>query len=169
MHFVTGGRKMVRSLDTDQRRFDLDKTQTRTLRGNFPSTGFIIRTMRVFLLILMMALLPLRAGLGDVMAMERTQMAAAADQHLAAMRDCHESAPHHAAADRTPPHHAPLIAADELQADHGCSECTVCHVAALPGTPLSAVLVLPGHAPPRARVLRPLSADPVAGFKPPIA
>ncbi|MBX9960152.1 MAG: hypothetical protein K2Y15_08460 [Burkholderiaceae bacterium] len=124
--------------------------------------------MRVFLLILMTALLPLRAGLGDVMAMERTRLDTMADVHVAAMRDCHQPAQDHAAAERTTPHHAPLIPADELQADQGCSECTVCHVAALPGTPVSAVLVPAGHAAPQARVLRPLSADPVAGFKPPI-
>lgn len=170
MHFVTGGRKMVRSLDTDQRRFDLDKTQTRMLRGNFPSTGFIIRTMRVFLLILMMALLPLRAGLGDVMAMERARTDAPAGLHGAALHDCHETLQHHSATDGGAHHHTPLpAAADDPQTDHGCSECTVCHAAALPGTLLPQVLVPVGSTLPQARVLTPLSADPVSGFKPPIA
>lgn len=125
--------------------------------------------MRVFVVILMMALLPLRAGLGDVMALERSRPDAPADVRAAALHDCHEALQQHAMVDHSDHHAPPGAAADGVQAEHGCGECAVCHAAALPGTLVPSALVPAGHVPPQARVLRPLSADPVAGFKPPIA
>ena len=124
--------------------------------------------MRVVLVILMMALLPLRAGLGDVMAMERTRMDTPPVRHQAAMPDCHV-ARQHAAADRTDHHATPAAPADGMQADHACGDCTVCHVTALPGAMLTRVPAPAGHAPPQARLVTPVSADPVPGLKPPIA
>lgn len=135
--------------------------------GNFPSTRLIIPAMRVLLLILMMALLPLRAGLGDVMAMEGARPDTAADTRAAAGHDCHE-AQRHSGADRMDPHGPASICAEGMQADHECSDCAVCHAAALPGTLLPQVLAPTGHAPPAARVLAHLSADPAPGLKPPI-
>ena len=49
--------------------------------------------MRIFLLVLMMTLLPLRAGLGDVMAVERTRPSMPADMGPAAARDCQAEYP----------------------------------------------------------------------------
>lgn len=122
--------------------------------------------MRVFLVILMMALLPLRVGLGDVMAMEAGRMdVQVAAQHPAAQHDCHE-ARQHAAADPSDHQASP---ADGMQADHECGDCQVCHVTALPGTLLSRVLAPTGSAPPQTLVVTPVSADPVPGLKPPIA
>lgn len=120
--------------------------------------------MRVFLVILMMALLPLRVGLGDVMAMEAGRM----DVQAAAQHDCHE-ARQHAAADPSDHQASQPSPADGMQADHECGDCQVCHVTALPGTLLSRVLAPAGSAPPQTLVVTPVSADPVPGLKPPIA
>ncbi|MCZ8253157.1 MAG: hypothetical protein O9318_11860 [Hylemonella sp.] len=126
--------------------------------------------MRVCLLIIMMALLPLRAGLGDVMAMERARMQTQADLPMAAMHDCHDDASQHAAAHDTSHHHTVLHAStDGTQGDHECSDCTVCHVTAVPGALLLHVPAPAGHARPQALLVTPASADPVPGLKPPIA
>ncbi len=60
------------------------------------------------------------------------------------------------------------ISADNTQADHECSDCVVCHAAALPGTLRPPVLAAAGNTPPQPPALAPLSADPVRGLKPPI-
>ena len=124
--------------------------------------------MRVFLLILMMALLPLRAGLGDAMAMERTGRHTPADTHSAVRHDCHEVQRHDAA---TPTdHHAPASVSDDgAQTEHECSDCTVCHTAALPTMLPSPELARADGAPPQARVLTHVNADPAPSLKPPIA
>ncbi|MBX9872209.1 MAG: hypothetical protein K2X75_09435 [Burkholderiaceae bacterium] len=123
--------------------------------------------MRVFLLILMMALLPLRAGLGDVMAMQVAGPDAAASTRPAAGHDCHE-AQQPAGADHVGHHITASVSAEHMQADPACSDCAVCHAAALPGTLLPPVLVAAGTAPPQSPALTPISADPVPGLKPPI-
>lgn len=124
--------------------------------------------MRVLLLILMVALLPLRAGLGDVMAMERVWLDTRADTRPAAQHDCHEALGH-SGADHMD-HHTPASApAENMQADHECSDCTVCHTAALPGMLPPPVQVPTGNAPPLARVVMHISAVPAPGLKPPIA
>lgn len=123
--------------------------------------------MRVFLLILMMALLPLRAGLGNVMAMEISRQDSAAHARPAAGHDCHE-AQGHVGADHMGHPVTASVSADTTQADHECSDCVVCHAAALPGTQLPPVLAAAGNTPPQSPALTPLSADPVRGLKPPI-
>jgi hypothetical protein len=124
--------------------------------------------MRVFLLILMMALLPLRAGLGDVMAMERARLDTPVATPAAAGHDCHETR-QHSDANHTKHHITASVSVEGTQTDHECSDCAVCHVAALPGALQPQVLASPGNAPPAARVLTHLSADPAPGLKPPIA
>jgi hypothetical protein len=124
--------------------------------------------MRVLLLILMMALLPLRAGLGDVMAMEDARAQAQVELHPAAAHDCHE-AQRLASQGETAPHAPSHVSADGTQTDHACSDCTVCHVTALPGTLLPQMQAAAGSALPPAQVTRHVSADPVPGLKPPIA
>lgn len=123
--------------------------------------------MHVFLVVLMMALLPLRAGLGDVMAMERARPDARVDMHVAAAHDCHE-AQRHSSADHLPDHRTASISADNTQADHECSDCVVCHAAALTGTLRPPVLAAAGDTPPQSQAATPLSADPVRRLKPPI-
>lgn len=141
----------------------MDKRQGR----NFPEARLIIYTMRVLLVILMMALLPLRAGLGDVMAMESVGSHAHAERHPAAAHDCHEAQRHPGANGMD--HHTPLpISTDTTQADPTCSDCSVCHAAALPGMRLPQLPPPVGSAPPQARVTPHVSADPVLGLKPPI-
>lgn len=123
--------------------------------------------MRVFLLILMMALLPLRAGLGDVMAMEIPRPAARVDMHMAAAHDCHE-AQRHSGADHLHDHGTASVSADNTQADHECSDCVVCHATALPGTLRPPVLAAARNTPPQSPALTLLNADLVRGLKPPI-
>lgn len=124
--------------------------------------------MRLLLVVLMMVLLPLRAGLGDVMAMAHDRSQAPSAMQPAATHDCHETR-QRAVVDRTA-HHAPRAVADDAtQADPACSDCTVCHAAALPGTPLPRVPAQDGNAPPLARVLPHLSAETAPSLKPPIA
>lgn len=123
--------------------------------------------MRVFLLILMMALLPLRAGLGDVMAMEVSRPDTAAQTHPAPGNDCHE-AQGHGGTDHLNHHITASVSVDNLQTDHECSECVVCHAAALPGTLLPPVLAAVSGTPPQSPTVTPVSADPVRGLKPPI-
>lgn len=132
--------------------------------------------MRVFFLALMIALLPLRGWVGDVMAMEPTNSPQPA-HHAAGMSapaamvmaNCHEApaAGHHGhAADAAQPGSAD----DEHAAgDCGsCSLCQICHSVALTAVlpPLPAA-VLPGVAPASSQPLY-ASAERALGDKPPI-
>lgn len=123
--------------------------------------------MRVFLLILMVALLPLRAGLGNVMAVEISRPDSTAHARPATGHDCHETQGH-VGTDHMGHHATASVSADNTQADHECSDCVVCHTAALPGTLRPPVLAAAGNTPPQSTALAPLSADPVPGLKPPI-
>lgn len=148
-------------------RIKLALSWTNTEAGNFGQAGLIIHLMRIFLLVLMMTLLPLRAGLGDVMAVERTRPAVPADMGPATAHDCH-AAHGHASAGHPDAHATLSSCADGAQTGHDCGDCTVCHVAALAGTPLLQLPFPAGSTPPRAPVFAHLSADPAPGLKPPI-
>lgn len=167
MTFVTDKAAIVWSLDACEEQSALDRVKK--LQGNFAPPHLIILAMRVFLVILMMVLLPLRAGLGDVMAMERVgQHTPAADTHSAARHDCHE-VQRHDAASPTDPHASAAVSDDGTQAEHECSDCTVCHTAALPTLLPSPGLARADGAPPQAQVLTHVNADPAPSLKPPIA
>lgn len=122
--------------------------------------------MRVLLLALMIALLPLRGWVGDVMALELTAQSPAKVQAHAPE---HHVATHHG--------HAGPIApvAHDAGASHAsgdgasCTMCQICHSAALAtglpqlASPRSASAIPP--APP----LHYASAERIPGFKPPIS
>ena len=111
--------------------------------------------MRRFFLILLIALLPLRAWVGDSMAMPTARAAStavAASSHCAEMMAVTDDA--HKAADTT--------------AGLSCTQCQLCHLLGLAVaefTPLLPVL-------PAARITPMLthfaSAEPTQGFKPPL-
>jgi hypothetical protein len=112
--------------------------------------------MRVLLLALMIALLPLRGWLGDAMALELAQPPAASVQHTAA--PCAE--------------HAVTVSTDEGAAgtSHhaGCGLCQICHQA----TAAQADLALPALPPlpqaaPATGAARFTSAESVALLRPP--
>ncbi len=129
--------------------------------------------MRIFFLALMIALLPLRGWVGDVMAVERlgpppaTQAAhtqAGSVGHAHAAADCaHLSSPSSAA-------HTDASLAEASAGDcAGCTTCQICHSVALGAVPSTAgTAVLPTLA-PCASPSRYASAEPAPGFKPPIS
>lgn len=123
--------------------------------------------MRVLILALMIALLPLRSWAGDVMAMELAAQSLASDHAPAApaaLANCHQG--HGDAAG-----HALSHAADEAgSADCGtCTSCQICHSVALTAVlPQAMAPVLPALAPQSSQP-RYASAEPAPGFKPPIS
>ena len=134
--------------------------------------------MRTFFLALMIALLPLRGWVGDVMAMELT--AAPADAHhgvavAAPTADCLErsaiAAVHHGHAMHPMAAALPADAGQEAShaGDGHCTLCQICHSVALAPVllPLPAA-VLPLAA-PVASQLRYTSAERTLGDKPPIS
>ena len=84
--------------------------------------------MRVLLLALMIALLPLRGWVGDAMALDLAgpHHAAATAAPQAALPDCHTGHDAHAA------HMAPASPADQAsdsaQADDDCGSCSLCQI-----------------------------------------
>lgn len=135
--------------------------------------GFIIQAMRIFLLALMIALLPLRGWVGDVMAMAQVGQALAAARTPALHSDGHQTRPQH---------HGQLDAAHEDLAtvsEHGshqsggdcagCTVCQICHSVALAGLPcVSSAAVLPTAVAQTPAQLY-ASAEHAPGFKPPIS
>lgn len=120
--------------------------------------------MRLFLLTLMIALLPLRGWMGDAMTLERSVSEHDAMTVASVQDNCHQISQHgmHEAATTSDPAHAQ---------DDGdsCTDCQICHSIALATTLLSTPTL-------QARMPQPLvlnrlhaSADPAPGFKPPIA
>ncbi|MCZ8292700.1 MAG: hypothetical protein O9312_04205 [Hylemonella sp.] len=127
--------------------------------------------MRVLFLALMIALLPLRGWVGDVMAMERLGQALPTAPAAAVHSECHEAQAHqgHDAAHEHMNHPAGQ-ASGHAQADcSGCTVCQICHSVVLASAPVPAsTAVLPTALPPsHARLYA--SAAPVPGFKPPIS
>jgi len=134
--------------------------------------------MRVFSVALMIALLPLRGWVGDVMAMELTTQSLAVHPHAeasphAAMPACHEG---HAAQAQ---HHDHAMAVDAMPpaspesgqaaADCGsCSVCQICHSVALAAVlPQLPAAVSSAAAPASGHTLY-ASAERALGYKPPI-
>ena len=140
--------------------------------------------MRTLLLVLMIALLPIRGWLGDAMAVEMvrhslpaasvvaeatpaTMASTAADAHCHEAMDAADSG-----MDNTMAHH------DDGHDSHNstdhqscgtCTACQVCHTVALGGTPLVDIAHGAPQAPPAAHAARFASAEPVPGLKPPIS
>lgn len=133
--------------------------------------------MRVLLLALMIALLPLRGWVGDVMAMELAHQPQPAAHHSAdhgARAPCHEGQ----AALAHPHGPAPLVAAAQgASHDHGqatgehghCTACEICHSVALTAMlPQLPAAVLPAAIPASGQPLY-ASAERALGDKPPIS
>lgn len=119
--------------------------------------------MRFLLLTLMLALLPLRGWAGDAMALASLAPSA---QHgaMVVTADCHELRAGHDTA---------LTLHDGAHADEGhdsqCGDCQICHSVALASPVLPLLLQkIVGRLPQRALHAH-ASAEPVQGFKPPIA
>jgi hypothetical protein len=125
--------------------------------------------MRTLFLALMIALLPLRGWVGDVMAVELAQQSmAGAHQAMSAMADCHEGHAGHAPMAQAAPQAQP----DGEHTTADCSTCTVCQICH--SVALASVLPqLPGTtlpmAAPRASQPQYASAERVQGDKPPIS
>lgn len=127
--------------------------------------------MRVLILALMIALLPLRSWAGDVMAMELATQSLASGHAPAALADCHQG--HGEAAGHAPSHTAAPAAGtagEAGSADCGtCTSCQICHSVALTAVlPQAVAPVLPAMAPQSSQP-RYASAEPAPGFKPPIS
>ena len=128
--------------------------------------------MRMLLLALMIALLPLRGWVGDVMAMEQVGQALTAEPSPAMHSNCHEIRPHHGRVDAA---HADLAAAGEHDSVHagadcaGCTVCQICHPVALAGLPCASSAASLPTAVPQTPVRRYASAECAPGFKPPIS
>lgn len=127
--------------------------------------------MRVLLLALMIALLPLRVWVGDAMAMERMSSALISVHAAETMsHERHEAQPCHEHAGDA--HTAPAGEGNNSHAGGDCSSCTVCqicHSVALTGLlPLITAAALPTAAPHTHAVLH-ASAERAPGFKPPIS
>ena len=120
--------------------------------------------MRLFLLTLMIALLPLRGWVGDVMAMQTSVAEQQVAMVIPVQDNCHEIQQHGM--------HEASVATDAAHAEEDCGNCTtcqICHSLAL----ATALLPTPEAQArmPQPSVLSRLhaSADPHPGFKPPIA
>jgi len=128
--------------------------------------------MRILFLALMIALLPLRGWVGDVMAMERLGQTPMATPAAAAIHDeCHEAQAHqgqdaaHEDVGRPDGH-----GSAHAQADcSGCTVCQICHSVVLVSTPVPASSPVLSAALPPSDVRLYASAEPAPGFKPPIS
>lgn len=129
--------------------------------------------MRSVFLALLIALLPLRGWVGDVMAMELMGAALAPPEARSAAHP-----PHHDAAgecEHAPTHHGHALAgepADDVQATVGdcntCTACQICHSVALAPMPIQAAAPQLALAAPQSRLPQDVSAERAPGFKPPI-
>jgi hypothetical protein len=129
--------------------------------------------MRTLLLALMIALLPLRGWVGDVMAVELAQPSQGAPHHAmlagaSTMADCHEDHAGHAPTVGLQAHAQP---GDEHAAG-ACGSCTVCQIChsvalanVLPPLPAGSLPM----AAPRSSQPQYASAERVQGDKPPIS
>ncbi len=128
--------------------------------------------MRALFLALMIALLPLRGWVGDVMAMERLgQALTPPPAAVAGGGDCHEMQQHHGQDAVHGDMSCPAGDANgHARADcSGCTVCQICHSVVLISTPVPAsTAVLPTAVPP-SHVRLYASAEAIPGFKPPIS
>lgn len=117
--------------------------------------------MRHLVLVLMLALLPLRGWVGEVMA---AQMATASPSQPG---QAHTAAP--APQADCAGHGADDTAADGAEHNGTCTACDICHAVAVTTTaPKLAAALLPA-ALPQAATFRFASAERTPGFKPPIS
>lgn len=120
--------------------------------------------MRRFLLVLMIALLPLRGWVGDVMAMEMLVQHPAAMQNVAASADAKMHEECHAEAEPS------SSAADSGQSHCGsCPLCLICHSMAAPAPWAASPAVWLIHALPATDPTRFASAASAFALKPPIS
>ena len=147
--------------------------------------------MRRWLLIVMVALLPIRGWVGDAMAMEMASTAAAhasSSQHLATLfianhedgartyapfdmkmaAEGHADCPGHAEAMPTGPD-ASTAAESGHDACNACTSCQVCHTVALAATDDVSASNVQHFATPPTLSSPFVSAPPARGFKPPIS
>jgi hypothetical protein len=128
--------------------------------------------MRMFLLALMIALLPLRGWLGDVMAIEQVGQARTAAHTSDLHSDCHEAQLHHGQLDAT---HEGLATGSEqgpVQAAGdctGCTACQICHSVALAGPFSLTPTAAPATSAPQTQARLHASIARAPGFKPPIS
>jgi hypothetical protein len=137
-------------------------------------SGFVYHSrMRSLFLALLIALLPLRGWVGDVMAMELVAPALVASATPAAAHASHHAAT--GACDHGAEHHAPAQAGEPAAAtpagtgDCGtCTACQICHSVAL--APMLHQLPAPqlALAAPQSRLPQDVSAERAPGDKPPI-
>ncbi|MGE0332466.1 MAG: hypothetical protein AB7P37_17440 [Ramlibacter sp.] len=131
--------------------------------------------MRRWFLLIMIALLPIRAWVGDVMAADMVT------QHIAAVQQVPLQAQPASPADSADPHadcHGKAAAAspalpaagDAAATDCGnCTSCQVCHSVAMAAASGVGPLAPVPHAAPPVRGTHFASAEPARGFKPPIS
>ncbi|MGH6625431.1 MAG: hypothetical protein ACRECD_02620 [Burkholderiaceae bacterium] len=138
--------------------------------------------MRRILLVLIIALLPLRAWVGDVMAMEMTALPLGAMQTIAAgdaqtrakpgfeqeatAGSSHDCPGHSASADD------PAAGSQDVSIDTHCGSCTscqACHSTAFVNPPALSPAIHSPHVLPIPGSVHFASADPLAGLKPPKA
>ena len=118
--------------------------------------------MRLFLLTLMIALLPLRGWMGDAMALERSAPEQQTQIVASAHDDCHSMQEHGGMHEAAP---------DSAHADDDCSSCNtcqICHSLAMATTLRPAQTAQVRLPQPSARARLHASADLSPGFKPPI-
>lgn len=146
-------------------------TQAHTpLTGNLKTPARIIRTMRFWIVALMIALLPLRGWVGDAMALERLAHTPEAPAVVAALvHDCHEAAaPEASSSAMHADSHGQAAHADQAP-HHSHLSCDLCNVPALhPPVPMLAT----DTAPHPLRVISQehfASVEPQRDRKPPIA
>ena len=116
--------------------------------------------MRLFLLTLMIALLPLRGWVGDAMASKHSIAEQQAVLATSVQDKCHERHQHDA--------HEEARTADTTQAEEDCGNCTacqICHGLALTAQP---PLEQPRLRQPPDLTRLHISADPHPGLRPPI-
>lgn len=137
--------------------------------------------MRMFMVALMIALLPLRGWLGDAMAAqdlrngvqhEAAHVAASAESmsEASGYANCHAMSPEAPATLMAHANDLHASPADAGASDNPerCFACQLCHSTALVTTSLSLVTQRLPLAPPVSVALHFASAEPVRGFKPPI-
>jgi len=128
--------------------------------------------LRLFLLAFMIALLPLRGWVGDVMAMEQASQALTTTPATAASGDCHEALVPHGQADTQHESRQQAIAQDAAHASGDCGNCTacqICHSVALAGLALVAPATTPAMSAPQTQARLHASVARAPGFKPPIS
>lgn len=130
--------------------------------------------MRRWFVLIMIALLPIRGWVGDVMAADMvTQRIATVQQvQVVAQPPADATADPHADCHGKAAAHKPAPAADAGTAATDCGSCTscqVCHSVGMATVAGAAPLVPAPHATPSLRGLHFASAEPARGFKPPIS